>query len=244
MVRDEHGPYGARTSLNSIDVSKYAGVTRIYAPRFTTLVGDTTILNVINANHDSDAFVTVTLHANDGSVLGTPVTKFLPRDAQINDDLLNIFQNDLAIRGKQGWIEVSSTADYIVGTVSFTNLTQTYMTSYELSSTPLSRFLFPLAAEDTSVYKTGISLVNNNSQSATVQIDLWGPAGTIDRSTSLTLPPLARIEGFLADFFPGLASRLEGNIRIQSSQPLHSSAIIWDRNLKFACSMPPMAYPE
>jgi len=244
LFRELHGATGARTAFNGIDVTKYAGVTKIFSPKFTTLAGEKTNLNVINANSSNDANVTITLHASDGSILGTPLARFLPRNAQINDDLLNIFQNDPAVQGQTGWIEVSSSVDYIVGTVSFSNSSQTFLTTYELSGTPLSRFLFPLAAEDASVYQTGIFLLNNNSLSATVQIELWGEGGTMERSTTVILAPNARMEGFLADYFPGLAPRLSGYIRVQSDRPVQSNSVLKDRNLKFACAVTPIAFPE
>jgi hypothetical protein len=243
MFREHRGAATARIATNGIDVDRYAGITRIYSPRFVTRFPDRTILNLINANEDSDAIVTITLYDTDGNVIGTPVIRELPIDNQINDDLIDIFQNDPEIVGKEGWIEVVSSVDKVVGTISFGKSGGNILTTFDLSGTPLNEFIVPLAAEN-SDYRTGISLLNASGQSATVRLELRGETGAIDRSTSVTLPDQNGVEAFLGDYFPGLESRLYGYIRVSSNQPLHSFSILWDRNQKFGCAMSPIPIPE
>ena len=226
-------------------MERFTGVTTIYSPRFVTLEPDRTILNLINANRDNDATVTITLYDPDGNVLGTPVVRELPSNHQINDDILNIFQNDPEITGQEGWIEVSSTVDMIVGSISFGKVGGNIQTQFELSATPMHDFIFPLTAEN-SDYRTGISLLNTSGQSASVLVELWGMDGGSDpdRWRVIELPANTRIEGFLNDYFSGETDRLYGYIRVSSNQPLHSLAILWDRNFEFGCAMSPIPVPE
>ncbi len=126
--------------MNGIDVQKYRDVTRLYSPQFAIMTGFKTLLNLINANPDNDAQVTVTLHAPDGRVLGTPATLQIMHNGKVQDDLHNIFQLDAGVQNTTGWIEISSSNDRVLGTVSFTNEDDVFLTSFELSGAPLTRF--------------------------------------------------------------------------------------------------------
>ncbi len=229
-------------TLNGIDVRQYIGVTKIFSPQFAIAQGYRTVLNLVNGNPENDAVVTITLHAPDGSVLGTPAIVNLPKNSQIKDNLVDLFHNDPAIQNRTGWLEVESSVDRVVGSISFSNSDSTFLAAFELSGVPLSYFLFPMAAED-GVYQTAIALLNSGDQPSNVHLELWGPEGTIDRNTSLTLPAGTRTALYLSDYFPGLEPRLVGNIRIRSDQPLHSFSILTDRNENFICAVPPIPLP-
>jgi N-acetylneuraminic acid mutarotase len=229
--------------LNGIDVEQYRGVTHLYAPQFAVTPGFITVLNLINANTDEDAEVVLTLHGPGGEVLGTPRTLPLPRGAQIKDDLNSIFEQDPAIQNTTGWLEVQSSVDRVLGTVSFTNSDGVFLTSLALSGTPLTRFLFPIAAED-GMYQTGIALLNAGDRPAAVTMELWQPDGSVARRVSRTLAPRSRTALYLQDYFPGLAPQLVGNIRVASDQPVHSFALLNDRSFHFIAAVPPIPYPE
>jgi len=229
-------------AMNGIDVSKYAGVTRLYSPQFANIGSFKTYLNLINANPDQDAQVTITLHAPDGRVLGDSLYYTLARNAKLHGNLNDLFASNPAVRNAQGWLEVSSSCDRLVGTVSFNNSDDTYLTSFELSGTPLKRFVFPLTTED-SQYQTAIAILNPNDVSGTVTVELWNPNGSIDHTAVLTLQPHSRAAEYLSDLFPGMQPRVEGNIRIGSDQPLYGVGLINDRELHFLTAMPAIPYP-
>jgi hypothetical protein len=230
-------------ALNGIDVEKYSGVTRLYAPQFAITSGFNSLLNLINANQNNDAQLTLVLHAPDGRVLGKPQALTLPKGAQIKDDLNNIFQQDPAVQNTTGWVEIQSSVDRVVGAISFTNSDGTFLTSFELSGTPLTHFVFPMSAED-STYQTGIAILNSNDQPAAVTMELWQPEGRLERSAILELSPGTRTALYLSDYFPGLTPHLVGNIRIHSDQPLHSFSLINDRSFHFLSAVPAIPFPE
>ncbi len=242
FLTELYGGSLSSAAVNGIDLGKSSGVTRLYAPQFAMVPGFKTLLNLINGNTDRDAEVTLTLHAPDGRVIGNPVTRTLLRNAQIKDDLAAIFLGDPALQNVTGWVGIESTIDHLVGTVSFTNDAESFLTSFELSGVPLTGFLFPLAAED-DVFQTGIALLNANDQAAAVTMEVWGPGGTLDRSTTLTFPPGTRTARYLREYFPDLSPHFFGNIRIRSDRPLHACAILSDRNLNFLATVPSMAFP-
>jgi len=242
MFRGRYRNAGADTTINGIDVEKFEGVTSIYSPQFITLQPDRTLLNLINANGDSDATVSIVLHDIGGTVLAEE-TRLLPVNHQINGDLLDIFQNNPAIIGEEGWIEVTSDVDKIVGTVSFIDDENVVLTTHELSGTPLNEFIFPLAAEDSLDYLMEISLMNPHNQSANVEIEYRNPAGTAVHSTSFALGPETRRSGALGDYFGMSINRLYGYIYIRSSLDLYGFSVLKDRNERFACAVPPIPVP-
>jgi hypothetical protein len=232
----------AAASLNGIDVNKYVGISTVYSPQFITQPGYRTVLNLINANPENSAVVTITLHGPDGKILGRPVKRLFPIGAQLKEDILSIFANDSSIDNQTGWVEVTSSVDRIVGTVSFVDPALRFLATFELSGIPSKQMLFPMAASN-SQYQTSVTLLNAGSQPANVQLELWGPEGNLDRATVVTLPPGSRVARNLGEYFPGMTDRMIGNIRIRSDQPLHSLSLISDPNLKFICAVPPVFLP-
>ena len=228
--------------MNGIDVNKYAGVTRLYSPQFANIGSFKTYLTLINAHPEQDARVTITLHAADGHVLGDSIFYTVPRNAKLRGDLSDLFARNPAARNSQGWLEVSSSADRLVGTVSFNNSDDTFLTSYELSGTPLKQFVFPLTTEDTQ-YQTAVAILNANDVATAVTLELWNPDGSIDYTAVLTLQPHARTAQYLSDLFPGMKPRVAGNVRVRSDRPVHGLSLINDRELHFLAAVPAIPFP-
>jgi hypothetical protein len=233
---------GASTSINGIDVEKYADVRRICSPQFVISSDYVTLLNVINANQDSEAIVTITLHASDGTDLAT-MTRIFPKNSQLKGDLLDIFEGTSGLQNAAGWLEVASNIGRVVGMVSFTNSENKFLTSMELSGNPMSNFIFPLVSEDAD-FQTGLALLNSGDQPAHVQLELWGVSGTLDVSKSITLTPHSRISQILPQIFPGMQPRRAGNVRVRSDQPIHGLGVMYDQSLRFFSYVPPVASPE
>ncbi len=234
---------GADAALNGISVDKHAGVTKIYSPQFAIMPPFETILNVINGNEESEATITVTLHAPDGSVLAEPFTQVVPKNGQIRDNLWNMFEGNPNLHNQAGWLEIESSVDRVVGAISFTSADDTFLASFELSGMPMNKFLFPLVSEDGD-FQTGVALLNSGDQTAHAQLELWGPEGTLDGYSALTLAPKTRTSLYLENYFPGMQPHRSANLRIQSDQPLHGLAILHDRNIRFISSVPPVPFPE
>ncbi len=236
-----HG--GGRASLNGIDMEKYAGVVKIYSPQFKFSDDCETHINIINGNQENAARVTLTLFSADGAVLGAPVTYTIPKNGQATGNLWSVFGEDPALLNRQGWLEISSNVDKVVGTVSFTNSDMDFLTAAELSGVPMSRFIFPLVSED-SLYETEISLLNSGIGAASVRLELWGLSGTMEASSTLTLQPGALKSEKISNIFPGIAPFRTANLRVVSDQPLHGLALLSDRQVRMLSALPPIAYPE
>jgi hypothetical protein len=232
---------GAFTSIHGIDMDKHTGVTRIYSPLFAVSPGFETLLNIINGNQDSEADVTITLHSPDGSVLAEPVSRVLPKNAQLKGNLRDIFGPFL--EGQVGWLEVASSVDGIVGTYSYTDLEDKFLATYELSGIPMDRFVFPLISED-SDFMTGLALLNNGDRPANVQLELWSVEGTLDESRLITVDPGAHISKTLSELFPGMQPHRSGNVRVYSDQPIHGLGAMFGMDFRFVMAVPPVAIPE
>jgi len=243
MFRTRYRKGGAETAINGIDVDKFEGITTTYSPRFVTLMPDRTILNLINANDENDANVTVTLYDSSGTFLAEK-NILLTLNNQINDDLRTIFGNDPAVQETEGWIEVSSDVDKIVGIVSFIDDENSVLTTHELSGTPLQEFVFPLAAEDSRDYLMELSLLNPNSQSTNVELEYRDPEGTIVHSTSFALGAETQRTGSLSDYFGVDVDRLYGYLYIRSGSGIYGISVLKDRDNQFGCAVPPIPVPE
>jgi hypothetical protein len=233
---------GSDAGINGIDLSKFRGVKKIYSPQFAILPGFQTWMNIINAS-DSSATVKLTLHAPDGTVLAQSASWEVPKYAQIRGDLLDLFQSDPRLVNKTGWVEITSTRDQIVGTISFTNSNNEFLAAFELSGSPLSNFLFPLVSEDFLEYATGVALLNAGDAPANVRLELWGALGQLDSSTSIVLAPHTRISQSVSELFPGMRPHQYGNIRVRSDQPLYSFAIMYSLDLHFISAVTAVPNP-
>jgi hypothetical protein len=222
-------------------MSKYSGVTRLFSPQFATVSGFKTILNVINGNANT-AVVTIILHNADGSMISQPVSFTLESGAQLKDDLITVFNNDPAVKETVGWLEVDATVDEVVGTISFTDTDDVFLTSFELQGTPLTDFVFPLAAQNDS-FLTGIAFLNPNVDTAAIELELWTPDGTLLRSDTVTLPPNTRTAAFLNQFFPSLSSVMIANVRVHSDKPIFGFALLYDSGVHFLEAIPPIPFP-
>jgi N-acetylneuraminic acid mutarotase len=245
LFTEAYGYNGPLTAINGIDVNKFAGITKIYSPQFAIVPQSfATSVNIINANQDSAANVSLTVHAPDGHVLAGPASFVLPKNAQVKGDLLAVFQNNPALQNQTGWLEINSSVDRVVGTVSMTmvNSSNNYLTSFEFSGTPLTDFVFPLVAED-STYDTGVTLLNADDQPAHAVVELWGPAGTKEATVSVTIAPHTQLARTLGGLFPGMQPHTTANVRVHSDQPLYGNAYFYDRAMHFVSTVPPVAYP-
>ena len=93
------------------------------------------------------------------------------------------------------------------------------------------------------MYQTQIALLNSGSQTASVDVELYGTEGLL-ASVQYSMAPGSSIAQPLTDLFQRNVSLRPGNVRIRSSQPLHSFAAIYTRDLRFMTSEAPVPYPD
>jgi len=223
--------------IRGIDRRKYKGIYKIYSPQFANVPGWRTVLNLINANEaEAGADVTISLHAADGRLVGQLQQHFAMGE-QLKDDLAVIFEGSPGTQNITGWLEIESTLDYILGTLTFHGEGDRYVATYELSGTPLSRFLFPVVSQN-DAYQTGVALLNGNPESAQVNLEVWGTDGTIVAQKTITIPAMTRIAVYLDTLFPDMNPLLVGNLRISSDKALYGFSLMNDSGFNFLMAMP------
>jgi Kelch motif/Galactose oxidase, central domain len=234
-----YGGDRASAVLKGIDVSKFSGVTKLSGSLLGVGAASKAVLNLINANEET-AEVRLVLHRADGTPLGEPRTAVLLKASQLKADLASIFGGDVELV-QAAWLEVNGSVDRVVGTLTISDAEENVLTSYELFSTPLTQFIFPMAAADGN-FRTGIVLLATDL-AANVTVELWGPGGTLDRSATLLLQPGMRTLSYLEDLFAGLDSRVVSNLRVRSDQPIHGLSFMIDRGLRFLATVPAIPFP-
>jgi hypothetical protein len=232
-------------AMNGINVARYNGIHSLYSPQFATAGGFTTTLNLINAN-TSTAQVTITLHGPSGNVIGTPAVVTLETGQQLKQDIVSIFGNDPAVMNVTGWLEVDTTVDEVVGTVTFSNANGNFLTTFELQGTPLYDFIFPLVSQ-TDTYLSGIALLNQfhaSNETAAATIELWSPTGALMRSTTKIIASGSQTVFYLNQLFPNLGSVLVSNVRVHTDTPLFGFSLLTDNDMHFISAVPPIPFPS
>jgi hypothetical protein len=233
---------GANASINGIDLDRYVGITKIYSPQFKISSSFQTLINIINGNQSNAAHITLTLYSPAGTALKTPLEWTIPKNSQIKGNVWDLFQDDPALLNQQGWLQVTSSVDQIVGTVSFTNSDNKFLTAVELSGTPMKQFIIPLVSED-STYETEIMMLNAGDQPALAQLEIRGLDGSIIMSQPIAVAAHSQKSGVISSLFPQISTFRTANVRITSDQPLHSFGIISDRQLRFISTVPAIPFP-
>ncbi|MBP1594791.1 MAG: 6-phosphogluconolactonase [Acidobacteria bacterium] len=226
-------------AIRGLDLDKFVGIRKVYAPHFATVPGWITRLNLINASLE-EADVTLTLHGADGAVLGQPVERHFKSGEQLKDDLTNIFTSPEALNAT-GWLEIESTQDQIVGIITFAADDNRFTASFELNGTPLDRFLIPVVVQNES-YETGVALLNPHGEEAQIQLEIWGLAGNVINRTTLKLGPMSHTAVYMNTLFPNMDPLLLGNLRIRSDKSLYGFSLMNDSGFKFLMPMPAIPF--
>jgi hypothetical protein len=229
-------------AINGIEVARYNGIGSLYSPQFATVAGFTTTLNVINANAGTAQFI-IKLHGPSGNVIGTPAVVTLKTGQQLKQDLVSIFGNDPAVMNVTGWLEINSSVDDVLGTITFGNANGDFLTTFELQGTPLSDFIFPLVSQN-DTYLSAIALLNASSQTASATVELWGQDGTLMRSTTTTLASGNQRVCYISQLFPNLGSVLVSNVRVHTNTPLFGFSLLTDNFMHFISAVPPIPFPS
>ena len=149
----------------------------------------------------------------------------------------------MLLKNASGWLEIRTSVDYVVGSITFTNADGDFESSFQLQGSPMTDFVFPLAAQDYT-FMTAFALLNAGDRNADIVLELWAPDGSLERTARLSLPAGARTARYLSEYFPNLGNRLLSNVRIHSSAPLFALGLMHDKDLRFMSALPAIPYPE
>ncbi len=223
---------GSLMALNAIDVQRYAGIQKIYAPQFAMVPGFRTLVNIINANEE-DAEVTLTLRSPSGAIIGEPVQRSMPSFSQWKEDLAAVFSDVPGAQNATGWLEIESTRDLVLGTITFTGVQDVITRDFNLIDKPLEFELL-------SGYRMRIRAKNILEQEAEIVLTLRDPEGeTVGEPVRVTLQPAEELNDTLMSLFAGQWDLLPAAERLEiasSREGVPGTVTYTERDEKFRTS--------
>lgn len=220
-------PEGDLLGLNAMPADQ--PLNRIYFPQLavgSVIRTELTLSNVSGA----DTLVNLTAHRPDGEMFGpsdvtqNPVSLALTAGEVRRLDLQETF-GFVNEETRQGWLEVSSTSDAMLGALSYA-----IEGTGSLAGVATRRFGSHQAAfshlATAEGFFTGLALLNPSSLAADVRIVAISQAGQILGTVTRTLAPGQRISELLGvDLIPQAAGQAGGIVYIRSSVPIFLTSL-------------------
>lgn len=203
-----------------------------YLPHFASGGGYTTELTLVNTDLTAVAGLTVTLLDNNGTTIGTPAAISIQPRTQTIQTLADLFPA-LGESLTTGYIRIDVAQFFkgpfpatplITGSLRFSAANGSSSSALPLVTSAASEFVYSHVAE-TAGYWTGVAILNTNSTSASVTLEVFTAGGASLGAKSLTLLPGHKIAQLLDQLIPATAGRSGGYVRITSDLPVTSFSL-------------------
>jgi len=186
-----------------------------------------TQINVINMRSTSQ---TVTLRFY--PVSGSPITleRQVPGNGSIRDSLRSLF-NLPGTEYSDGWLKVEAPSG-VAGMVVYADRRQGGMAAVPFQAPSQRNIIFGHIA-DLSPWWTGVSLLNDNTGDADVDIAAFTPQGVRIGTTRITVKAGTKIAKLLSELIPQTQTRTSdgGFVTVRSTAPLYGLELFFNRNL-------------
>jgi hypothetical protein len=231
-------PLVARETFgNSLDSNVLPGqvgqaVSTFYLPHFASGGGYTTELTLLNTDLSVVANLTVTLLDNNGATIASAAAISIQPHTQTIQTLASLFPA-LGASLATGYIRIDVTQVFkgpfpatpsITGSLRFSAANGSSSSALPLIASSASEFVYSHVAE-TAGYWTGIAILNTNSTSASVSLEVFTAGGASVGTKTLTLQPGQKVAQLLDQFVPATAGQSGGYVHISSSLPLTSFSL-------------------
>ena len=222
--------------LNGIPVGPEAQLqTTLYIPEVQAFAGSETFVNLIHAGTGT-ANLTLSLKGNQGEDLAAPVNLQMEAAHSLRKGMVELF--NLVDQGAlSGWILIESDVPGIVGNAEVNSAFGQAMTSILLQGSPMASFVFSHVVQRFGI-STRLILLNPGPATATVQVEVYRPDGSLLDGLSLSLAPSQRDSRLLKELFPQLPDLIGGSIRVSSDQSLVGLELFSSNNPQFLASVP------
>jgi hypothetical protein len=218
----------------AISVGPY--LTRLIITDGTDAVAGQTSSGVVN--------VTITAYNPDGSLLAgagiaNPAMVTFPVSGQYSNFLQGIFHLSSA-QSFFGYLKIdlaagSSTSGFTASAL-ILNTDRNQLTALPGQLVPRTHLTLTPALFDPSI-TTALSLVNWNTNNASVKIDITRGDGTVRESQTINIPGRGQVRPVLSALFPDIAFTSDGYVSITSSQPIFGM-IVFDNGVFLASGYP------
>jgi hypothetical protein len=223
-------------------------LTTFFWPHFATGAGYTTELTFINLSAILNVPVNLTialLDTNGNQIAQTPLS--VPQSGQVIRTIGSLFPALNASSLTTGYVRVDVSpiqvgpfvfAPLIAGSLRFSASNGAGSAALPLVTPAFSEFVYSHVAE-TTIYYTGIAMLNTNATAASVSVEVFTAAGTSVGTASLTLQPGQRVAELLHQLMPATANHLGGWIHVVSDQPISSFSLYASYNGLSLSAIPP-----
>ena len=222
--------------LNGIPVGPEAQLqTTLYMPEVQAFAGSETFVNLINTGTGT-ASLTLSLKGNQGGDLAAPLNLQIEAAHSLRKNVVELF--NLVDQGAlSGWILIESDIPGIVGNAQVDSVFGQAMTSILLQGSPMASFVFSHVVQRFGI-STRLILLNPGPATATVQVEVYRPDGSLLDGLSLSIAPSQRDSRLLKELFPQLPDLIGGSIRVSSDQSLIGLELFSANNPHFLASVP------
>ena len=207
--------------------------TRLFAPQVVAFGGTQTHFILIHVGLDT-LTATLTLRDNQGQNLADPATISLDPQEGVRQSVRELFNLTDPGGVVSGWITIETDRAGLLGAVEITS--GKAMTTVPLQG-PNRDFLFPYIANQQDV-STGLAIVNSDSESADIQVDVIGADAQPMASQMLTLAPNHREIRGLHELFPTLSAFAGGVVRFSSDREVVALELLYQNQLEYLATIP------
>lgn len=230
---------GFETYRNNADVAALNAVpdsaaTRIaYLPHLASGGGYTTRLSLVNYGFQAQTVkITADALEKDG-VAQTPASVSVERTIPANGRLEEAASSLFSLSGSSlytGYVkwETQGNTRGVIGYLDFGTTDGVLLSAVPAQATSYSDLFFSHIAEGLGYY-TGIAFLNTNTQTTTINVDVFNKDGARVASTTVTLPSGQRRSRLFSELFPGFATQLGGYVRVTASRPVFSFELFGSR---------------
>jgi hypothetical protein len=202
------------------------GTSNGYWPHFGVQSGYSNRLTLINTE-DTAQVVQITADGMPGTV---SVTRTLLPHGKIEEEVADMFgfsgaspvTGDIRFQAQTG-------TPRILGALQYGTTDGKSLSAAEPQPQPLADFYFTHLAAGNGFY-TGLALVNPNSGSSTVMLDLFDRSGNLKASSSLDLNPGEHKAAVIDNFFQQTINQIGGYIRVSADQPILGQELVGSSN--------------
>jgi hypothetical protein len=181
---------------------------------------------------------TITLHAvaENGTDLVPPTTVHLDIGQSLERGVDQLFG---LTPTKVGSLRIDADGAGVIGDVLFGDpVNLKFAAASLLQSQKHTRAVFSHVANGLN-YFTGLAVLNPNSQTASITLDVYASSGTKTGSAILTLGPGQRFSRLLTDLLPASSGQMGGYISLTSNVPIIAQELFGDGRLTFLSAVPP-----
>jgi hypothetical protein len=215
-----------------------SGAYSLFCPQFILGGPFRSTLSLINLG-GTEGVVTLRLIGDDGVQIGTNLTVPISLTKVYITDFSSFAVPAAGI--VSGYLEVVSDGPAIAGSVVIEDAALAkFKTALPLLAQPESSLVFNDIMYDSGSF-TGLALLNPNDAAAIVTVYLYRSDGSLNASTTLTIPGHARISKVLTQLVPPIGSQKisSGYMRVMATAGLFGISIVGTNDAKFLSAVVP-----